>query len=122
MNRVLFCDNWKFLKTDLVTPVEEVEMRKAEFKSVEIPHDWLIYDSQNLYENSIGWYYKQLDWKKPKDTLCILRFEGVYMDSVIYVNGREAFEWKYGYSTFEADITEYIESGINEIIVKVTHQ
>ncbi|WP_202887770.1 hypothetical protein [Cohnella zeiphila] len=30
-----------------------------------------------------------------------LRFEGVYMNSTLFVNGQPAGDWKYGYSTFE---------------------
>ena len=25
----------------------------------DLPHDWLIYDTKNLYEDSIGWYRKK---------------------------------------------------------------
>lgn len=31
------------------------------------------------------------------------------MDSELYVNSRKVLEWKYGYSTFEADITDFLE-------------
>ena len=41
------------------------------------------------------------------------------MDSELYVNSRKVLEWKYGYSTFEADITDFLENGNNEIMVGV---
>ncbi len=44
------------------------------------------------------------------------------MDSSVYVNGQLAGEWKYGYSSFEHDITKAVIPGINEIVVKVVHQ
>ena len=44
------------------------------------------------------------------------------MDSRIFVNGEFAFEWKYGYSAFEVDLTSYLKDGENEIWVSVDFQ
>ena len=41
----------------------------------------------------------------------ILFFEGVYMDSTIYVNGYKAGGHVYGYTSFEVDITDYVVPG-----------
>lgn len=91
-----------------------------EWQQVDIPHDWLIYNTQDLYRNSIGWYKKAFQYKN--DGLrWIIRFEGIYMDSTIYVNGIEIGCWKYGYSTFEFDLTKYLHDGNNEIKVRVVH-
>ncbi|NLZ46261.1 MAG: DUF4982 domain-containing protein, partial [Clostridiales bacterium] len=48
-------------------------------------------------------------------------FDGVYMDSTIYINDTEAFCWKYGYTTFGFDITKYLVAGRNTITVKINH-
>ena len=71
---------------------------------VDLPNDWLIYDTKNLYEDSFGWDRKNFAFAPDKtgnDDRVILRFEGVYMDSEICVNGTKLGEWKYGYSTFD---------------------
>ncbi|MBB6735906.1 hypothetical protein H7C18_33855 [Cohnella sp. CBP 2801] len=67
-----------------------------------MPRDWLIYDSHRLYEDGEGWYRKTLALSEtePNDRIP-LRFEGVYMNSTLFVNGQPAGDWKYGYSTFE---------------------
>ena len=119
-----FYDGWKFLKTGLDKQIADVQERRADFERVEIPHDWLIYDAKNLYEDSCGWYLKELvqDQAPEDDERLILRFEGVYMDSTVYVNGAKAGDWKYGYSTFDMDITAYLTKGVNEILVQVRHQ
>ncbi|MBQ8598478.1 MAG: glycoside hydrolase family 2, partial [Lachnospiraceae bacterium] len=91
--------------------------KMGEFKEVDIPHDWLIYDSRKLYEDGTGWYYKQFLWDGDSKKRVFLTFEGIYMDSVIYVNGTKAGEWKYGYSTFTFEITELLTAGKNEIAV-----
>jgi beta-galactosidase len=53
---VLFNHGWLFQKT----PLHTTTVVQENFQPVEIPHDWLIYNSQALYEDSIGWYQKTL--------------------------------------------------------------
>lgn len=121
----LFNDNWTFLKTPLGTEAEDIRGREAEFLPVDIPHDWMIYDTLNLYEDSIGWYRKVVtaDALGIKDgETAYLRFDGVYMDSTVYVNGVALGNWKYGYSAFGYDITQELGEGENEILVKVVYR
>ena len=92
-----------------------------DFSPVHIPHDWLIYDTENLYESSYGRYIKTYDFGKVTDKSFRLYFEGVYMNSTVFVNRRKAFDWKYGYSSFEADVTPFLHDGENEIAVLVRH-
>lgn len=113
----LFNDGWKFAKTSL-----EVETHHdLSFQAVEIPHDWLVYDTLNLYENSIGWYKKDFYYEKKSEEV-LLYFDGVYMDASLFVNGKFVGEWKYGYSSFELNITKALKNGNNEILLKVVHQ
>lgn len=114
--KVLFNDGWEFAKSGL----EVSDPRGLIFQPVDLPHDWLIYDTLNLYEDGIGWYRKR--FIAPEARRILLYFEGVYMDSSLYVNQRLIGEWKYGYSSFEHDITEALVEGENEILVKVVHQ
>src|SRR5690606_18518026 len=83
--------------------------------------DWLIYNTLDLYENSIGWYRKTFTTNDVRNQV-LLYFDGVYMDSTLYVNQTYIGEWKYGYSSFEHDITEALVKGENEILLKVVHQ
>lgn len=117
--KTLFNDGWEFAKSSL--GVDREEIASLAFESVDLPHDWLIYNTQDLYENSIGWYRKRFACTKDEEQL-LLCFDGVYMDSSVYVNGRFVGEWKYGYSSFEHEITDAIVDGDNEILVKVVHQ
>lgn len=115
--RTLFNDGWTFAKTGL----DAKDWPGLAFAPVDLPHDWLIYDTLNLYEDSIGWYRKRFHWKKDERRV-LLYFDGVYMDCSVFVNGVPVGEWKYGYSSFEHDITDALEDGENEIVVKVVHQ
>jgi beta-galactosidase len=115
--KTLFNNGWEFAKSSL----EVTDCSALKFEHVDLPHDWLIYNTLNLYENSIGWYRRKYQCaKEHKQTL--LYFDGVYMDSTLYVNGRYVGEWKYGYSSFEHNITDALVEGENEILLKVVHQ
>ena len=117
MNRkILFNDGWEFAKSGLGVSSPE----GLEFQPVDLPHDWLIYNTLSLYESSIGWYRKR--FVAPKARQVLLYFDGVYMDSTVYVNQQLVGEWKYGYSSFEHDLTGALREGENEILVKVVHQ
>lgn len=113
----LFIDGWQFAKSGL----DVMEPGDLSFEPVELPHDWLIYNALDLYENSIGWYRKTFHYVKDEQQV-ILCFDGVYMDSSVYVNGQFVGEWKYGYSAFEHEITNALVDGVNEILVQVVHQ
>ena len=115
-----FVTGWKFLKTDYGRELEDVRDRLSEFKEVEIPHDFLIDDARNFYTDATGWYYKGfVTTLKPRHFLV---FDGIYMDSSVYINGQKAGEWKYGYSQFILDITDYCKVGSNDVLVRVNYQ
>jgi Beta-galactosidase/beta-glucuronidase len=116
-------NDWYFSKHPLGTELGDIAKNGVEWSLVTLPHDWLIYDSNNLYENSVGWYRKSINIEQiTAQQQFALRFEGVYMNSTLYVNGQEAGTWKNGYSTFEFDITAFLTAGDNEILVQVIHE
>lgn len=108
----LINDGWKFAKGN-----------PEDFNPVKLPHDWLIFDVNNLYQGGTGWYKRELDTGCLKDgQRLFLRFDGVYMDSTLYVNDRKAGEWKYGYTAFEFDITDFLKKdGTDTLLLKVDY-
>lgn len=123
---------WLFFKQPLSdttttfspTPPAQNDSR---FYPVNLPHDWLIANSADHYENSEGWYQKIissdiLPFDASSDDDWLLYFEGVYMDCTIFVNGMQAGEWKYGYSSFEVRLTPFLKTGENTILVHVRYQ
>jgi beta-galactosidase len=112
-----------FAKTASDVTWEERNKWEPLLTDVDLPHDWLIYDTQNLYEDGCGWYRRSLQYDRyGTDDRILLRFDGVYMDSTLYVNNHIVGDWKYGYSTFEWDITDYLTEGQNEILMQVRYQ
>lgn len=130
MRESLYIDGWQFLKTGLDTDINTINEYRGRFVPVNLPHDWLIADAENFYANSIGWYRKELKVSDIEHSALsfhvgerlYLRFDGVYMDSTLYINGRKAMEWKYGYSAFGLDITDFLTEDTNEILLKVIYQ
>lgn len=115
----LFNGGWSFWCGEQEPNVSEAEKHLAEFQKVDLPHDWLIADAKNLYRDGCGYYRKIFSMQPQEEKRYSLIFEGVYMDTTIWVNGQQAGEWKYGYSTFEIDLTPFVKAGENEILVSV---
>ncbi|MCL1997756.1 MAG: DUF4982 domain-containing protein [Turicibacter sp.] len=114
---MLFNKNWHFKKVTTSTATD--------WQPVNIPHDWLICDSDRLYETSIGYYKKE--WYAAAlqaNQRAILYFDGVYMDSELYVNDKLVGAWKYGYTAFHYDITDFIspDNPIQTIMLKINYQ
>lgn len=117
--------DWEFQKLPVSDGKIPDSYLEDGFDKVVLPHDWLIGQAENLYEDSVGWYRRKIVLEAlegRKKTRQFLRFEGVYMDCTVLVNGKKAGEWKYGYTTFEVEITDFVQPGENEILVKVVHQ
>ena len=114
MKRILLNRGWLFC---LCPPDSEPKS----FSPVDIPHDWLIYDSKNLYKDGDGRYRRTINVPKGEKGHYTLRFEGVYQDCDVFLNGKKIFEWKYGYTTFDVPL-EGIKSGENLIEVLVRHR
>ena len=116
-----FNSDWLFVK-------DTCDFSKA--IPVNLPHDWSImekFDSSAESGNDGGYlptgkgYYKKEFNIASSELNKALRlyFEGVYMNSEVWVNGKLAGGWPYGYTSFWVDLSPYVKEGNNEIIVKV---
>ena len=119
--KTLFNNGWMFKKTDIDVPYRDA-LDSIGWRRVDIPHDWLIEQTKALYETGTGWYKKEFELSATGENVYLLYFDGVYMDTTVYVNGQKAGEWKYGYSSFEIDISGFVAEGTNTVVVKVCHR
>ena len=118
---ILFNDGWQFCLCDIGTELSALPGRH--WYDVELPHDWLINDTSKLYETGEGWYRRSLTCSAEQlSGRVLLNFDGVYMNSTLFVNGKKAGSWTYGYSAFEHDITDFLHEGENELLLRVSHQ
>ena len=117
--------NWQFA---LQKPGMEKE--GLVFTQVTLPHDWMIScpfdrnmkqgEAQGFFDRwGTGWYRRTLLLEKKPETVYRLRFDGVYENSRVTVNGTYVGGRKYGYSTFTLDVTDALADGENEILVGV---
>ena len=124
--RMNFDKDWLFVLGD------SVQMAKAEYndswwRQLDVPHDWAIEGDFFVSNPSgagggalpggIGWYRKHFSLSRIEKVF--LEFDGVYMNSTVYVNGQEVGFRPYGYSSFEYDITPYVREGENVVAVRV---
>jgi len=126
----LFDNSWKFFLGDNPS-ANAVGYDDKSWRNLDLPHDWSIegaFDSNNPMGNDggylpagIGWYRKTFtvpaSWK---DKLVSIYFEGVYMNSEVFINGKSLGIYPYGYSTFSYDLTPYLKlSSENVLSVRV---
>ena len=125
-----FDAGWRFILADsaqMATPT----YNDTHWRILDLPHDWAI--EGDFYAGNpsgagggalpggIGWYRKHLslDCEAVPGNRYFIEFDGVYMNSTVYVNGQEVGHRPYGYSSFEYDITKYLKQGDNVIAVRV---
>lgn len=116
----------------LFTLADSVQMAAPDYddgawRRLNLPHDWSVEgdfhvnnpcgSSGGALPGGIGWYRKHLfiDSETVAEKLYIC-FDGVYMNSTVYINGRELGTRPYGYSTFWYDITPYVKRGADNVI------
>ena len=129
-DRQSFDKDWLFVLTDSAG-MQKSEYSDGHWRRLNLPHDWAIEGdfspsnpsgaSGGALPGGIGWYRKHFslspDEKYDRFTIT---FDGVYMNSTVYINGHKLGTRPYGYSTFEYDLTPYIyKKGDNVIAVKV---
>lgn len=103
---------------------------KKSWRKLDLPHDWSI-EGENVESNpgagkvgyfpsGTGWYRKTFDVKGySRDKLYSIEFDGVYMNSTVWVNGVCLGTWPYGYSSFSYDLTPVLKAKGNVITVHV---
>ena len=110
------------------------EYKAQGFKAVQLPHDWAIEspflkdepnETGKLPWNGYGWYRKKFevpaDFNAEKERY-YLDFDGVMAKPQIYVNGKKAGEWAYGYASFRVDITRFLKPGKNLVAVMASNK
>lgn len=125
-----FNSGWKFIR-DSVPGAENPGFDDSGWLTVDLPHDYSIMhlpgedgpdkigpfsrkspgngNSTGHVIGGEGWYRKSfVTGKKGRDKTVILKFDGVYMESEVWVNGRKAGVHKNGYTPFWFDITSLL--------------
>ncbi|MBR1667271.1 MAG: DUF4982 domain-containing protein [Bacteroidaceae bacterium] len=130
-------DGWKFSRgegLDSIAPSQK-DYNDKKWQTVQVPHDWAIagpFDKeidkqvvaieQNGEKEATektgrsgslpwigeGWYRTTFTVEKDCHNAYLI-FDGAMAEPVVYVNGKKAGEWKYGYSSFDVEVSGYIK-------------
>lgn len=127
---VSFNDNWKFYLWDNVNAQSE-NLNDASWRKLNLPHDWSIelpFDSTSptgtgggALRGGLGWYRKTFTVPSSlKGKKIFIDFDGVYMNSEVFINGHSLGVRPNGYISFRYDLTPYLGyDSENAIMVKV---
>ena len=117
----LINDGWLFAKLPSGSTLAEAE--KVHFTPVDLPHDWLIWQTEDLYESADAWYMRELEFSAEAEfPVSILVFDGIYMDCDVLLNGEVICSHPYGYTAFQVSLTGKLRSGKNRLVVHIRHQ
>lgn len=122
----LFDYDWKFFSGDTAA-AKSNDFNDADWRKLDLPHDWSIEGKVHpknptgggggYFPAGIGWYRKIFhvpdEWKAKKATIY---FEGVYMNSEVFINGKSLGVYPYGYSSFGYDLSPYLHFGKENVI------
>jgi beta-galactosidase len=136
----LFNDNW-FFKNDSTIDASGANYDDSNWRHLDLPHDWSIEDLPNQKKDSVigpfdrnsvgqgatgftvggtGWYRKTFTSEKSfKDGIVSIYFDGVYMNSDVWLNGHHIGNHPYGYTAFQYDLTPYLNPTGKENILAV---
>lgn len=138
--------DWLFTNSD-PAGAESIDYNDRKWEKVVVPHDWAIkgpfdemHDAQEVMVTEdgerramlrtgrtgslpwigTGWYRRTITVPQSgKDKRYFIEFDGAMSNAVVYMNGKRAGTWAYGYSSFSFDITDYMKSGKNILAVRL---
>ncbi|MFI3289377.1 MAG: sugar-binding domain-containing protein [Rikenellaceae bacterium] len=123
-----FNHNWSFSMGEMDSPFYQPEYNSSSWEQVDIPHDWSIEQgytqehtagSNGFLPGGVGWYRKSFELPSMGDKQVMVRFEAVYNNSQVWINGHDLGNFPNGYLDFEYDLTPYLVAGENTIAVRV---
>ena len=120
VERLPFDANWKFMQQD-INGAEKINYDDTSWRTLNLPHDWSIegeYNESNpmgaqsgYLPAGFGWYRKTISVPKEwKGKHIEIAFDGVFMNSTVWANGKELGTRPYGWISFAYDITETVST------------
>jgi len=131
IEKINFDTQWRFHQGDFDTNVLLSDFDDNSWRTVNLPHDWSIeghYDQtahgtdwqSGFLPAGTGWYRKSFVYEPEwKDKKVQIQFDGVYLNSEVWINGHLLGKYPNGYLGFVYDLTPFLREGENQIVVKV---
>ena len=135
---------WKFIRADKAE-FSKKDFDDSKWTDVCVPHDWAIsgpFDNNNdrqtvaieqngeteatektgrtgsLPWTGTAWYRCHFTTRKDAKRV-ILNFDGAMSEPEVFVNGKKAGEWKYGYNAFNVDISDFVADAGGDNVLAV---
>lgn len=126
VRKQLFDYDWKFALGDSVS-ASAADFDDSAWRKLDLPHDWSIEgnisadaptgNDGGYFPSGVAWYRKTFDVPADySDRKVGIYFEGVYMNSEVFVNGVSLGVWPYGYSSFFYDLTPHLRFGEQNVV------
>jgi beta-galactosidase len=137
---ISFDDGWRFIKGN-PAGAENPAFDDSGWRKLDVPHDWSIEDlpgqngvdiigpfdrssvdkmSSGYLIGGTGWYRKTFTTDMTERNKFVnLQFDGVYMNSDVWINGKHLGFHPYGYTPFNYDITPFLNPGGKPNVVAV---
>ena len=122
-----FDRGWLFCLGDS-SAMARTDYADTSWRPLNLPHDWAIEGDFSVDNPSgagggalpggIGWYRKHftVPASLTADDHLFITFDGVYMNSSVYINGHLLGTRPYGYISFQYDLTPYLRRGADNVI------
>jgi beta-galactosidase len=121
-----FNEVWKFCKGE-VTDGQDTALDDSHWENVTLPHDWSIFNTPSrdsaagagggCMDGGVGWYRKTFTISaEDKARKVFIGFDGIYMNSQVWINGKSLGTRPYGYTSFEYDLTPHLIYGKSNVI------
>ena len=123
-----------FQKTGNFLPAGSLAFDDAEWKAVNLPHDWAVelpfkndpaLASKGFYplgrdypSTSIGWYRRVFDLPAADaGKRIVLEFDGAYRETMVVLNGFYIGQHSGGYDPFSFDVTDFTNPGESNVLL-----
>lgn len=113
--------DWQFQTKEIGADDDSLESNLTLWEDVTIPHDAMILDVSEFHKSTDSQYRYELEIRDQTKTH-YLYFEGIYMESEVFVNGQSVGGNRNGYISFFCDITRAVTPGNNEVLVHVINR
>ncbi|MCF2583115.1 glycoside hydrolase family 2 TIM barrel-domain containing protein [Bacteroides caecigallinarum] len=124
--KICFNDNWSFSLSDN-PKASETDFDDKDWRVLNLPHDWAIegdFSKDNpsgtgggALPGGTGWYRKTfVPGNEDSDKIIRIDFDGIYMNSEVFINGQSLGKRPYGYISFGYDITPYLKWNEKNVI------
>ena len=114
-----FDTGWRFHLGD-DPAARQPQFDDASWRVLDLPHDWSVEGplasppegegNGGFFTHGIGWYRKAFTLAVTRGQKVIIEFDGVYMNSEVWINGQFLGRRPYGFVGFRYDLTDFLKA------------